>query len=90
LRLNEAGRQYLVKYGSSISKGVDVLSAVSDDINCLFLHLLENPRLCDRGAVEMTNESSEGGRLPNSAGKSGKREQAHAGKGKESRRRLLE
>jgi hypothetical protein len=65
LRLNAAGRQYLVKDGSSISKGVDVLSAVSDDINCLFLHLLENPRLCDRSAVETMSLSSDSDRLPN-------------------------
>jgi hypothetical protein len=52
LRLNRAGRRYLVQDGSSISKGVDVLSRVNDDINSVFLHLLENPRLCDRSAVE--------------------------------------
>jgi hypothetical protein len=45
LRLNAAGRRYLVQDGSSISKGVEVLSSVDDDINCVFLHLLENPRL---------------------------------------------
>jgi hypothetical protein len=43
-----------VQDGSSISKGVDVLSGVSNDINSVFLHLLENPRLCDRSAVEMS------------------------------------
>jgi hypothetical protein len=48
LRLNRAGRRYLIEDGFSISKGVGVLSAVSDDINCVFLHLLENPSLCDR------------------------------------------
>jgi hypothetical protein len=48
LRLNSAGRRYLIEDGSSISKGVGVLSAVSDDINCVFLHLLENPSLCYR------------------------------------------
>jgi hypothetical protein len=48
LRLNSAGRRYLIEGGSSISKGVSVLSGVSDDINCVFLHLLENPSLCDR------------------------------------------
>jgi hypothetical protein len=48
LRLNAAGRRYLIKDGSSIVKGVDVLSAVSDEIDCVFLHLLENPSLCDR------------------------------------------
>jgi hypothetical protein len=51
--LNRAGRRYLVQDGSSISKGVDVLSGVSNDINCVFLHLLANPGLCDRSAVEM-------------------------------------
>jgi hypothetical protein len=53
-QLNRAGRRYLVQDGSSISKGVDVLSGVSNDINSVFLHLLENPRLCDRSAVEMS------------------------------------
>jgi hypothetical protein len=94
LQLNGAGRRYLVQDGSSISKGVDVLSAVSNNINSLFLHLLENPRLCDRSAVETAslgniekamstsprNHSGDGG---------GKREQqAPARSGKESRRRL--
>jgi hypothetical protein len=54
LTLNRAGRRYLIKDGSSISKGVDVLSAVSDEIDCVFLHLLENPSLCDRRATETT------------------------------------
>jgi hypothetical protein len=48
LKLNRAGRRYLIEDGSSISKGVEVLSAVNDDINCVFLHLLENPGLCVR------------------------------------------
>jgi hypothetical protein len=52
LQLNRAGRRYLVQDGSSISKGVDVLSRVSNDINSVLLHLLENPRLCNRSAVE--------------------------------------
>jgi hypothetical protein len=38
--LNRAGRRYLVQDGSSISKGVDALSGVSNDINYVFLHLL--------------------------------------------------
>jgi hypothetical protein len=50
LRLNKVGRRYLHDDGSSIVKGVDVLSAVSDDLNCVFLHLLENPSLCNRDA----------------------------------------
>jgi hypothetical protein len=52
LRLNGAGRRYLIEDASSISKGVDVLSAVNDDMNCVFLHLLENPGLCNRRAAE--------------------------------------
>jgi hypothetical protein len=40
LQLNEAGRRYLIEDGSSISKGVEVLSRVNNDINSVFLHLL--------------------------------------------------
>jgi hypothetical protein len=57
LRLNGAGRRYLIDDGSSVSKGVEVLIAVNDDINCVFLHLLENPGLCNRRAAETTMES---------------------------------
>jgi hypothetical protein len=64
--LNRAGRRYLVQDGSSISKGVDVLSRVNDDINSVFFHLLENPRLCDRSAVEVSSTSI--GNVDNAAG----------------------
>lgn len=47
LRLNRAGRCYLVQDTSSILKGCTLLSAVSDDLDCLYLHLLENPSLCE-------------------------------------------
>jgi hypothetical protein len=63
LRLNGAGRRYLIEDGSSISKGVEVLSAVSEEINCVFLHLLENPILCDRSAVEATSDSTDNRRV---------------------------
>jgi hypothetical protein len=90
LRLNQAGRRYLVQDGSSISKGVDVLSLVKYDINCVFLHLLENPRLCDRSAVEIviTGESNGTSTHPTASSGGGKREQVSAHKEKESRRRL--
>jgi hypothetical protein len=91
LRLNGAGRRYLVDDGSSISKGVKVLSAVSDDINCVFLHLQENPRLCDRSAVEMGISAgvvSSRSTSPTASSAGGKREQASVPKGRESRRRL--
>jgi hypothetical protein len=89
LQLNVAGRRYLVQDGSSILKGVEVLSAVSDEMNCVFLHLLENPRLCDRSTVEETaNASPEGSRESASpANHNGKREQDQTQKGKETRRR---
>jgi hypothetical protein len=46
LRLNRAGRRYLIQDASSIAQGVEVLVAVRDDIGCLFYHLLESPLLC--------------------------------------------
>jgi hypothetical protein len=89
LRLNGAGRRYLIEDGSSISKGVEVMSAVNDDINCVFLHLLENPNLCDRRAAETTITSS---RRPavnlDECSSSGKRERSQSQPGKEPRRRL--
>jgi hypothetical protein len=91
LRLNAAGRRYLVQDGSSISKGVQVLSRVNKDMNGVFLHLLENPRLCDRSAVEKVSAGESNGRSTNptvSSDDGGKREQASAHKGRESRRRL--
>jgi hypothetical protein len=88
LNMNRAGRRYLIKDGSSISKGVDVLSAVSDEIDCVFLHLLENPSLCDRRASDTTT----GRQLPDSnrdeSSSTGKRERDLSLSGKEPRRRL--
>jgi hypothetical protein len=90
LRLNAAGRRYLIEDGSSVSKGVEVLSVVRDSINCLYLHLLENPRLCDRRATEMAiaGESNSSSTSPTGSSVGGKREPTslHGG-GKESRRR---
>jgi hypothetical protein len=91
LRLNAAGRRYLIQDGSSVSKGVEVLSRVNNDMNCVLLHLLENPRLCDRSAVEKVSDAddSDGSSTnPTASSGEGKREQASARKGKESRRRL--
>jgi hypothetical protein len=89
LQLNAAGRRYLVQDGSSISKGVEVLTAVSNEINCVYLHLLENPRLCDRSAIEIVNESTQGSMGSTSlVNHSGKRERDQGPiEGKESRRR---
>jgi hypothetical protein len=88
LRLNAAGRRYLIKDGSSISKGVDVLSAVSDEIDCVFLHLLENPNLCDRRAAETTTGRGRPSANLDESSSTGKRERALSQPGKEPRRRL--
>jgi hypothetical protein len=91
LRLNKAGRRYLIKDGSSVSKGVDVLSAVNDEIDCVFFHLLENPGLCDRSAAETaettTGRQRSGANLDKTSS-TGKRERAQSQAGKESHRRL--
>jgi hypothetical protein len=89
LRLNGAGRRYLVD-GSSISKGVEVLSRVNNDINCVFLHLLENPRLCDRSAVEKVSDGEVIGSStnPTAGSDGGKRERASVYESKASHRRL--
>jgi hypothetical protein len=90
LRLNEAGRRYLIEDGSSISKGVEVLIRVNNDTNCVLLHLLENPRLCYRNVVEKMSTGESNGESTNAAAGSdgGKREQASGHKGRETRRRL--
>jgi hypothetical protein len=91
LQLNKAGRRYLIEDGSSISKGVKLLSAISNEIDCVFLHLLENPRLCDRSAVEAASDSNDknGGSTSLENHTIGKREYGQAQtEGKESRRRL--
>jgi hypothetical protein len=88
LRLNRAGRRYLIEDGSSISRGVEVLSGVMYETNCVFLHLLENPGLCDRSAIEVASDvvpivhSTRGSIRP--ANRNGKQEQDQAlGEGKE-------
>lgn len=39
--MNETGRRYPVQNRYSVSKGVEVLIRVNNDIHCVFLHLLE-------------------------------------------------
>jgi hypothetical protein len=56
LRLNGAGRRYLNDDGSTIVQGVDVLSGLSSNLNCIFLHLLENPSLCNRAVETLIHE----------------------------------
>jgi hypothetical protein len=89
LRLNAAGRRYLIEDGFSVSRGVEVLSAVRSDINCVFSHLLENPNLCDRSAVEAASESTDDCGSGSPVNNIGEREHGRAQtEGKESRRRI--
>jgi hypothetical protein len=64
-------------------------AAVQEKSDCVFLHLLENSRLCDRSAVEAASASPEGSKDSTSpANHNGKREQDQARKeDKESRKR---
>jgi hypothetical protein len=78
LRLNAAGRRYLIEDGSSVAKGVEVLIAVRSDINCVFLHLLENPTLCDRSVVESASDSPDNGGSTSPVNYIGKREHGQA------------
>jgi hypothetical protein len=89
LRLNAAGRRYLIGEESSILQGVEVLCAVSTEINCVFLHLLENPSLCDRRAVEHGSAREVNSRSMNPAASSAgrKREPGSLDEGKKRRRR---
>jgi hypothetical protein len=64
------------------------LSAVSNEINCVFLHLLENPRLCDRKALEVASDKNKERRgCANTENQNVKREQCQSlEEGKESQR----
>jgi len=46
--MNRAGRSYFQDDAGNKNLGVKVLLSVIDNLNCLFIHLRENPVLCDR------------------------------------------
>ena len=48
LRLNHAGRNYIVADPYNKHKGFALLEETNDSLDCLFLHLKENPSLCQR------------------------------------------
>jgi hypothetical protein len=91
LCLNKAGRRYIVRDPSSIPSSIGVFTGVSDDVNCVLVHMSENPRLCNRRAMETVNAGKSNGHSTNPSASSdgGKREPAGAhNKGKVSHRRL--
>ena len=46
LDMNRAGRRYILIDPLNKAQGIDVLASAHDKLDCLFLHLLENPFLC--------------------------------------------
>ena len=46
--MNRAGRSYFQDDAGNKNMGVKVLLSVIDNLNCLYIHLRENPVLCDR------------------------------------------
>ncbi len=57
-----------------------MLIRANDDISCIFLHVLENPRLCDRSAANTlsSGESDGSSTNPNASSVGGKRQQERA------------
>jgi hypothetical protein len=91
LRLNKAGRRYILRDPSSIPSSIGVFAGVSDDVNCVLVHMLENPRLCDQRGMEMVSDGDSNGNSmnPTAGSDGGKRERASAqDEGKVSHRRL--
>lgn len=63
LKLNKHGRRYLLDDRSDKKRAVSLLAAVSDDLNCVFYHIMENPALCCRDVysydARRTNRTSD-------------------------------
>jgi hypothetical protein len=53
VRMNIAGRSYLRSDSNNKAKGVRVLESVNDTVDCRFLHLRENPCVCDRPTTDV-------------------------------------
>jgi hypothetical protein len=48
VRMNKSGRSVALRNPSNTLAGLSVLACVSDNADCMFLHLRENPSLCNR------------------------------------------
>lgn len=57
LKLNKHGRRYLVE-GKPKERGVSLLGMVSEDLDSIFYHLLENPSLCCRNNPTKDHEAT--------------------------------
>ena len=58
LVMNRAGRRYLLDDPHDKGKGVKVLAAVYYNLDCIFLHLVENPFLCYRDEPQNADTKS--------------------------------
>jgi len=54
--LNKAGRSYIREEASSKEKCVDVLDKVSNDLDCLYFHLRENPVIFPGSNISGSNQ----------------------------------
>lgn len=48
LKMNQMGRNYLLNDKASKELGVALLSKLADHLDCVTMHILENPTLCER------------------------------------------
>ena len=55
--LNKSGRRYVLDQPNDREKGVDVLAGVSDNLDAIYFHLLENPNLCNIHGEDQGNHS---------------------------------
>ena len=57
LRLNSVGREYMLEENPKKEEGVALLGNVSDNLDCIYFHLRENPGLCS-GVRKISPQSS--------------------------------
>lgn len=48
MKLNHAGRRHIKDTPGNVDDSIKILGQVSDDLDCVFLHLLECPFLCEK------------------------------------------
>jgi hypothetical protein len=56
LRLNRSGRSYIKSAPANVREACKVPAAVSDDLDCLYFHIRENPQIFDRALCEQPSQ----------------------------------
>jgi hypothetical protein len=56
LQLNAAGRLYMMEDTNNLYRCTEVLGTVRNNLNCLYLHILENPGICKEFCSTGTNK----------------------------------